>query len=609
MSESNAPFNHPGQSESSNSASDWENPFAELAEEFNLQGDASIEDLQFESQFEEADFSQGAEHSSETLPKDNVSEGAATLRLTADPMAAIAAWSESAANTAESTDITDLISLIQELNQCNSILLDRVSQLEEALESSQIALQAEVGRSQDYQSFTSRSSDSVAGSSYNDLAAAQEQIISLFNQLEFAHQANQRQQILVETLGGQLESSQERVAELEREAALIQQRYNEQVQLLAQSETSNRDLQARLHRQQRYTMQFKAALEKCLEVPAPQYDLSGEIIPTTITGDDLFLPRAQRIQPWSAHTQGTPTQFPWMKLHAGVLDETVETSEDSSALDQPIPAIATTPASVAPIVIDNSAAKVASLKLPTFDDLSTPEARSDEPIEAEETIAPEQLTTPLSYNLKDLIENSEPTLVQPLVDLLTEALQDTTIHSEIASEVDSTIASERLAPLEAQAPLDHAPAQDPSLNVENLDEAEDALWQDLARLIEVSTEDVVRASLSGDFTAFEAIDFDAVQETGQSDSGSFFVTEEQKLEAPIPPAATDTASEAAGSASPQPTASEGTEATHQSFIPALSHSSWPSPIVHPLRPAKKQRSSGTVDLPSFLRPGTNPLAT
>jgi hypothetical protein len=42
-------------------------------------------------------------------------------------------WSTGASNSAELPDIADLIALIQELNQCNDVLLDRVSQLEESL--------------------------------------------------------------------------------------------------------------------------------------------------------------------------------------------------------------------------------------------------------------------------------------------------------------------------------------------------------------------------------------------------------------------------------------------------------------------------------------------
>lgn len=136
-------------------------------------------------------------------------------------------------------------------------------------------------------------------------------------------------------------------------------------------------------------------------------------------------------------------------------------------------------------------------------------------------------------------------------------------------------------------------------------EGEDALWQDLARLIEVSTEDMVRASLSGDFSAFESINFDAlphnepmpvplqsnqVQPIPEDLQPTDIADGRQDIEVPLDPKEPDS------------------ETEEKSFIPALSQPSWPSPVVYPLRSTKKPRSSG-VDLPSFLRPGADPLPT
>lgn len=90
-------------------------------------------------------------------------------------------WSQQGIDPAAVPNLSELISLIQELNQCNSVLMERVSQLEEALEDSQSALQAEVGRTQDVHSYNAQ-----------DWAIVQEQVTTLFNQLEFAHQTNQR---------------------------------------------------------------------------------------------------------------------------------------------------------------------------------------------------------------------------------------------------------------------------------------------------------------------------------------------------------------------------------------------------------------------------------
>ena len=106
----------------------------------------------------------------------------------------------------------------------------------------------------------------------HELNAAQAQIQSLFEQLESSAQNLQRQESLAESYRGQLELNQQRLAQLERECALIQGKYSEQTRLLSQSENACRELRTRLKRQQRQTLQFKAALEKSLETSVPGYD-------------------------------------------------------------------------------------------------------------------------------------------------------------------------------------------------------------------------------------------------------------------------------------------------------------------------------------------------
>ncbi len=146
-----------------------------------------------------------------------------------------------------------------------------------------------------------------------ELTTTQEQVVKLFREIEQYQQIAQRQQILVETLTQQLEASQEQVAQLERDCALTQQRYTEQTQLVHQTENACKDLRSRLLRQQRYTMQFKTALEKCLDVPtvksADSFDDSLNLKAEPFRQDvirhpsDLLAPKAQPVQPWSAQPE------------------------------------------------------------------------------------------------------------------------------------------------------------------------------------------------------------------------------------------------------------------------------------------------------------------
>lgn len=179
----------------------------------------------------------------------------------------------------------DLIQLIQDLNQCNDALLIRVSDLEESLERSQSALQAEIDRHQ------------AQGGVGVDRAVMPPQIAQLLSELDGANDGLRRATLHNETLQTELESSQQRVAQLERECTLLQQRFSEKTTALQQAEDSCRDLKARLHRQQRYTLQFKTALEKCLKA----HDASPSAVAAR-SGPGLTetMPKAEKIQPWSA---------------------------------------------------------------------------------------------------------------------------------------------------------------------------------------------------------------------------------------------------------------------------------------------------------------------
>jgi len=184
----------------------------------------------------------------------------------------------------------DWFALAQKMRQRNRRLLEQIAQLQGALNEKQDALNAEMVRSQEQDNLIVRQSE--------ELTTLQDQLTRLFHTLESSHQAAQRQQILIETLSEQLQSSQERVAQLERECALTQQRNNEQSHQLLQSANTCRELKTRLHRQQQQTLQFKVALEKCLEMPNRQ---TSEAQPSRPKRDvSGVVPKAQPIQPWSA---------------------------------------------------------------------------------------------------------------------------------------------------------------------------------------------------------------------------------------------------------------------------------------------------------------------
>ncbi|MEM1252470.1 MAG: hypothetical protein AAGI69_08545 [Cyanobacteria bacterium P01_H01_bin.21] len=173
---------------------------------------------------------------------------------------------------------TELLNLVRDLNECNDVLLAKVSQLEDSLERSQTALQAEIDR-----------------------CGGDREIVQLVTELEQSNQALQHHKMLSESLQTELSASQKRATQLETEHAILLRQTTEQSQELLQANADRRDLRARLQRQQRYTLQFKAALEKCLTISQESPDSST----ANFDMSGLTMPKADEIRPWvSALGQG-----------------------------------------------------------------------------------------------------------------------------------------------------------------------------------------------------------------------------------------------------------------------------------------------------------------
>ncbi|MEL7036375.1 MAG: hypothetical protein AAFO04_12245 [Cyanobacteria bacterium J06592_8] len=194
--------------------------------------------------------------------------------------------------------------LIQALHECNRDLINRVTELEAELDEYRQAIPAK---------------ESLLNQRTQELAFAQEQVSRLFGKLELSNQVIRRQQVLVETLTEQWEMSQARMAQMERECATAQQRYNEQFYELVEAQNTCRELRSRLHRQQRHTLQFKAALERCLEMQPrqinvdsarpktsldlPQINLDHADQDFAVSEPDSYpvaVSRSQPVQPWSS---------------------------------------------------------------------------------------------------------------------------------------------------------------------------------------------------------------------------------------------------------------------------------------------------------------------
>ena len=202
-------------------------------------------------------------------------------------------------------ETTDWVKIAHKLRRHNRDLVKTVVHLEQALAESQERLQRQI-----QQLFNA--SPERRASDRSDLAPDQdfelhtgyawmpelaevskEQAACLLKEIETSYQAIQRQQIVIETLSKQLEASQERVAQLERECALLSEEHSEQTHKLMMTQEQAQELQVRLHRQQRYALQYKAALN---QFPSAQATSDRQSPPSFSS-----LPaKVQSIQPWSA---------------------------------------------------------------------------------------------------------------------------------------------------------------------------------------------------------------------------------------------------------------------------------------------------------------------
>lgn len=205
----------------------------------------------------------------------------------------------------------ELLALIHDLNECNDALLSRVATLEGELTQNQATARAEVEKARAAASVvqdTMKKQMTAEHASAQQVSQnAQQQVAKIVTQLETTEQALSRQRLINENLQTELDNSLERVAQLERECALSAQQHAEEAKARVKAETSSRDLRSRLQRQQRYTLQFKAALEKSLTVSARPVKAEVAHPVSFKDASSVAMPKVQRIMPW-ASAESSPFQ-------------------------------------------------------------------------------------------------------------------------------------------------------------------------------------------------------------------------------------------------------------------------------------------------------------
>jgi chromosome segregation ATPase len=161
----------------------------------------------------------------------------------------------------------------------------KIEQLEQKLAEATEKSQSLQKRAENAEILIARQSEEIGNS--------QNRFNQVIQELEATRQESQHKQTSIERLCAKLEVSQEQIARIERECAVLQETYHEQQYKLLETEQQARELNVRLYRQQRYTLQYKTALERQAESSSSSSEMAKELESIT------FEANQQPIQAWS----------------------------------------------------------------------------------------------------------------------------------------------------------------------------------------------------------------------------------------------------------------------------------------------------------------------
>ncbi|MEM6836680.1 MAG: hypothetical protein AAF609_07470, partial [Cyanobacteria bacterium P01_C01_bin.120] len=428
--------------------------------------------------------------------------------------------------------------------------------LEEALERSQQTLQQEVERSQRL-----TEEEKIAAAQVHSTA-------QLLSELEQANESLKRQTLLSEALTAQLKASEERTQRLESECAILRKRKVERAQELQTAEATCADLRSRLQRQQQYTLQFKAALEKSLDTPAPQQTaqileqtsstigLDSSNDPTSALptpSQTLGLPRSGSIRPWSANEAQAPTDPQLLSLMRS----------QPSATDAPAAAPATQL-----LATDTPATAPATQPFPTDLPTATTEASSAATVPT----ATEAATSP-TITTASVSHDADQQLWQDVERIIDRATPTATDESAAGASSEEPAGAEQ--PVKSAATASPEPAETASFT-------EPIPWGAPIIANEPEPAETAAAPSSTSASRSESV-FDGAESLPDANNATPATTDfELPSEAYRP--------------SPQVTA-----ATHIPALEAMQTAPQsPSPLVNPLRSTQRKRKSlSAVELPNF----------
>ncbi|NEO92031.1 MAG: hypothetical protein F6K56_18015 [Moorea sp. SIO3G5] len=318
--------------------------------------------------------------------------------------------------------------LAQKLRLDNHRLQQQVTQLQQALQEKQQELNGQAKQLREY--------DKLLSTKDLELNTVQDQLTRLFHTLESSHQSGQRQQILVETLSEQLQSSQDQVARLEQDYSQTQQRYNEQSHQLVQLKDTCRELRTRLYRQQQQTLQFKVALEKCLEMPASESSVVQQQESRSIIAQQSLLQKAQPIRPWSADPELFAEEF--------IFNSTANSPAQSQSTTEALSVDSSQPNQTDPI-------SPADASAPGQTQVISPENVTAKEIEVAQQLIEQMSALAEEFGLSELPSESADTKVDGTSELETTNSDESDQTVELTSDLEQTSRSDHTQTLEPEA--------------------------------------------------------------------------------------------------------------------------------------------------------------
>jgi len=384
------------------------------------------------------------------------------------------------AGEAVQMDIVELTAFVQTLQQENHRLREQVVQLENDLTEVQIQSQFDQDRQQTGLTPAAASNHPAQAM----LVASQEQVSRLFKELELSHQANQRQQILVETLQTELHKSRQYISDLEQNVAVLQQQCASLGQQRAQAESDCHDLRLRLHRQQQQTLQFKAALERSLETPVHLPTVLEEVAESAVEAEQptppAMTPPTVRVnnppvQPWSAPSNRGTKHFndSLLKPIAQLFSQDDE-AENPAPIESAVDSTETleTPASQTELALEafSNEATEATAEVELQDEAAIAESDEEVPAVAPEqvveTLPGETTTQVLWQDLAKLIETVAPSVAETLrtnppaefLQLQAEGMSEPAYATNLRFDGSETIAEASLRTAERESSLPEAAA-------------------------------------------------------------------------------------------------------------------------------------------------------